>query len=118
MYYLNFVNYLKIINNGVFTVKVRKAVIPAAGLGTRFLPATKAQPKEMLPILVKPNLIFFIKKGIGGGVGGFLFFLSKKKKEKTNPFLIFYVEVLFLGREGGGGPPSWGGGKILTLTNF
>ena len=37
-------------------VKVKKAVIPAAGLGTRFLPATKAQPKEMLPIVDKPTL--------------------------------------------------------------
>ena len=37
-------------------MKVRKAIIPAAGLGTRFLPATKAQPKEMLPIVDKPTL--------------------------------------------------------------
>ncbi len=36
-------------------MKIRKAIIPAAGLGTRFLPATKAQPKEMLPIVDKPN---------------------------------------------------------------
>ena len=39
--------------------KVRKAVIPAAGLGTRFLPATKAQPKEMLPIVDKPNIAIY-----------------------------------------------------------
>lgn len=38
-------------------MKIRKAVIPAAGLGTRFLPATKAQPKEMLPIVDKPALL-------------------------------------------------------------
>jgi UTP--glucose-1-phosphate uridylyltransferase len=41
---------------GEFTMKIKKAVIPAAGLGTRFLPATKAQPKEMLPIVDKPTL--------------------------------------------------------------
>ena len=42
--------------------KVRKAVIPAAGLGTRFLPATKAQPKEMLPIVDKPTLQYIIEE--------------------------------------------------------
>ena len=41
---------------------VKKAVIPAAGLGTRFLPATKAQPKEMLPIVDKPTLQYIMKK--------------------------------------------------------
>ena len=43
---------------GPENMRVKKAVIPAAGLGTRFLPATKAQPKEMLPIVDKPNTIF------------------------------------------------------------
>ena len=45
-------------------MKVRKAIIPAAGLGTRFLPATKAQPKEMLPIVDKPTLQYIIESGI------------------------------------------------------
>ena len=45
--------------------KIRKAVIPAAGLGTRVLPATKAMPKEMLPIVDKPA----IHRGRGGGLG-------------------------------------------------
>lgn len=44
--------------------KVRKAVIPAAGLGTRFLPATKAQPKEMLPIVDKPTLQYIIEEAV------------------------------------------------------
>jgi choline kinase len=44
-------------------MRVRKAVIPAAGLGTRFLPATKAQPKEMLPIVDKPTLQYIIEEG-------------------------------------------------------
>lgn len=43
-------------------MKVRKAVIPAAGLGTRFLPATKALPKEMLPIVDKPTISLSLKK--------------------------------------------------------
>ena len=48
--------------------KVRKAVIPAAGLGTRFLPATKAQPKEMLPIVDKPTLQYIIEEAVASGI--------------------------------------------------
>ena len=44
--------------------KIRKAIIPAAGLGTRFLPATKAQPKEMLPIVDKPTIQYIIEEAI------------------------------------------------------
>ena len=47
---------------------VRKAIIPAAGLGTRFLPATKSQPKEMLPIVVKPTLQYIIEEAIESGI--------------------------------------------------
>ena len=49
---------------GASGMKVRKAIIPAAGLGTRFLPATKAQPKEMLPIVDKPTIQFIIEEAI------------------------------------------------------
>ena len=48
--------------------KIKKAVIPAAGLGTRFLPATKAQPKEMLPIVDKPNLQYIIEEDVASGI--------------------------------------------------
>jgi UTP--glucose-1-phosphate uridylyltransferase len=48
--------------------KVRKAVIPAAGLGTRFLPATKAQPKEMLPLLDKPAIQYVIEEAVRVGI--------------------------------------------------
>ncbi|MBQ8699666.1 MAG: UTP--glucose-1-phosphate uridylyltransferase, partial [Schwartzia sp.] len=48
--------------------KIRKAIIPAAGLGTRFLPATKAQPKEMLPIVDKPAIQFIIEEAIDSGI--------------------------------------------------
>ena len=44
-------------------MRVKKAIIPAAGLGTRFLPATKAQPKEMLPIVDKPTIQYIIEEG-------------------------------------------------------
>jgi len=47
--------------------KVRKAVFPAAGLGTRFLPATKAQPKEMLPIVDKPIIQYGVEEAMGAG---------------------------------------------------
>ena len=86
MYYLNFVNYLKIINNGVFTVKVRKAVIPAAGLGTRFLPATKAQPKEMLPIVDKPTIQFIIEEAIEAGIEDILIITGKNKRAIEDHF--------------------------------
>src|ERR1700738_2844126 len=48
--------------------KVRKAVFPAAGLGTRFLPATKAQPKEMLPVVGKPLIQYGVEEAIHSGV--------------------------------------------------
>src|SRR3989344_780052 len=47
---------------------VRKAVIPAAGFGTRFLPATKAQPKEMLPIVDKPIIQYVVEQAVGAGI--------------------------------------------------
>lgn len=49
-------------------MKVKKAVIPAAGLGTRFLPATKAQPKEMLPIVDKPTIQYIVEEAIQSGI--------------------------------------------------
>ena len=49
-------------------MKVRKAVIPAAGLGTRFLPATKAQPKEMLPIVDKTTIQYIVDEAVSAGI--------------------------------------------------
>lgn len=49
-------------------MKIRKAVIPAAGLGTRFLPATKAQPKEMLPIVDKPAIQYIVEEAVRSGI--------------------------------------------------
>ncbi len=48
--------------------KVRKAVIPAAGLGTRFLPATKSQPKEMVPVIDKPTIQYVVEEAVGAGI--------------------------------------------------
>ena len=50
------------------TPKIRKAVFPVAGMGTRFLPATKAMPKELLPILDKPLIQFAVEEAIEAGI--------------------------------------------------
>lgn len=60
--------------------KIRKAIIPAAGLGTRFLPATKAQPKEMLPIVDKPTIQYIIEEAIASGIEEILIITGKNKK--------------------------------------
>ena len=49
-------------------MSIKKAIIPAAGLGTRFLPATKAQPKEMLPIVDKPTIQYIIEEAVQSGI--------------------------------------------------
>lgn len=60
--------------------KVKKAIIPAAGLGTRFLPATKAQAKEMLPIVDKPTLQYIIEEAIESGIEEILIVTGRNKK--------------------------------------
>lgn len=61
-------------------MKVRKAIIPAAGLGTRFLPATKAQPKEMLPIVDKPTIQYIIEEAVASGIEEILIVTGRNKK--------------------------------------
>ena len=67
-------------------MKVRKAIIPAAGLGTRFLPATKALPKEMLPIVDKPTIQFIVEKAKGSGIEDILIVTGKNKCAIENHF--------------------------------
>ena len=67
-------------------MKVRKAIIPAAGLGTRFLPATKAQPKEMLPIVDKPTLQYIIEEAINSGIEEILIITGRNKKSIEDHF--------------------------------
>jgi len=67
-------------------VKVRKAIIPAAGLGTRFLPATKAQPKEMLPIVDKPALQYIIEEAVESGIEEILIITGRNKKSIEDHF--------------------------------
>jgi len=65
---------------------VRKAVIPAAGMGTRFLPATKSMPKEMLPIVDKPVLQFVIEEAVASGIDDILIVTGRAKRAIENHF--------------------------------
>ena len=67
-------------------MKVRKAIIPAAGLGTRFLPATKALPKEMLPIVDKPTIQFIVEEAKASGIEDILIVTGKNKRAIENHF--------------------------------
>jgi UTP--glucose-1-phosphate uridylyltransferase len=65
---------------------VRKAVIPAAGLGTRFLPATKAQPKEMLPIIDKPAIQYVVEEAVAAGITDILVITGRGKRSVADHF--------------------------------
>jgi UTP--glucose-1-phosphate uridylyltransferase len=65
---------------------VRKAVIPAAGLGTRFLPATKATPKEMLPLVDKPGIQYVVEEAVRAGITDVLIVTSRAKKTVEDHF--------------------------------
>lgn len=67
-------------------MKVKKAVIPAAGLGTRFLPATKAQPKEMLPIVDKPTIQYIIEEAVQSGIEDIIIVTGRSKRAIEDHF--------------------------------
>lgn len=67
-------------------MSIKKAVIPAAGLGTRFLPATKAQPKEMLPIVDKPTIQFIVEEAIKSGIEDIIIITGRTKKAIEDHF--------------------------------
>lgn len=67
-------------------MKIRKAVIPAAGLGTRFLPATKAMPKEMLPIVDKPTIQYIVEEAIAAGIQSILIITGRSKRAIEDHF--------------------------------
>jgi UTP--glucose-1-phosphate uridylyltransferase len=76
---------------------VTKAVIPAAGLGTRFLPATKAQPKEMLPVVDKPAIQYVVEEAVAAGITDILIITGRGKRSIENHFdrsweLEYYLE--------------------------
>lgn len=67
-------------------MKIKKAVIPAAGLGTRFLPATKAQPKEMLPIVDKPAIQYIIEEAVASGIESIIVVTGRNKQSIEDHF--------------------------------
>ncbi len=67
-------------------MKVRKVVIPVAGLGTRFLPATKAQPKEMLPIVDKPVIQYIVEEAVSAGITQIIFVTGRHKRAIEDHF--------------------------------
>ena len=83
----------KIYNNNSFELKrmnvlkkIKKAIIPAAGLGTRFLPATKAMPKEMLPILDKPTIQYIVEEAARAGIEDIIIVTGKHKRAIEDHF--------------------------------
>ena len=77
------------------TNKIRKAIFPAAGLGTRFLPATKASPKEMLPLVDKPLIQYAIEEAVASGIESILIITGRDKSAIENHFDIsFELEQL------------------------
>ncbi|MGF7049597.1 UTP-glucose-1-phosphate uridylyltransferase [Paenibacillus sp. DS2015] len=67
-------------------MQIRKAIIPAAGLGTRFLPATKAQPKEMLPIVDKPAIQYIVEEAVEAGIESILIVTGRNKRAIEDHF--------------------------------
>ncbi|WP_127794054.1 UTP--glucose-1-phosphate uridylyltransferase GalU [Agromyces sp. LHK192] len=68
------------------TSRITKAVIPAAGLGTRFLPATKAMPKEMLPVVDKPAIQYVVEEAVAAGLDDLLMIVGRNKNALANHF--------------------------------
>jgi len=81
-------------------MRVRKAIIPAAGLGTRFLPATKAMPKEMLPIVDKPTIQYIVEEAIESGIEDIIIVTGKGKRAIEDHFdNSMELEQVLLDRE-------------------
>lgn len=80
--------------------KIRKAVIPIAGMGTRFLPITKAVAKEMLPIIDKPIIHYVVEEAINSGIEEILFITSPYKKVVEDYFDVFYELEARLQKDG------------------
>lgn len=82
------------------SLEVKKAVIPVAGLGTRFLPATKAIPKEMLPVVDKPTIQYVVEEAIAAGIDDVVLVTGRGKVEIENHFDIAYELEDVLSRRG------------------
>ncbi len=80
--------------------RVTKAVIPAAGLGTRFLPATKAQPKEMLPVVDKPAIQYVVEEAVRAGIDDILIITGRSKRSLEDHFDRNFELEYLLGEKG------------------
>ena len=74
----------------VIVILVKKAIFPVAGLGTRFLPATKAQPKEMLPVVDKPLIQYAVEEAYAAGVREMIFVTGRHKRPIEDHFDMTY----------------------------
>jgi len=81
-------------------VKIRKAVFPAAGLGTRFLPATKAQPKEMLPLVDKPTIQYVVEEAVASGLAEIIVVTGRGKRAIEDHFDASFELEYFLNDRG------------------
>ena len=70
--------------------KIRKAILPVAGFGTRFLPATKAQPKEMLPVVDKPVIQYLVEQAVTAGIEEIIFVTGRGKRAIEDHFDYSY----------------------------
>ena len=80
--------------------RVRKAVFPAAGLGTRFLPATKAQPKEMLPLVDKPIIQYGVEEAVASGIDNIILVTGRGKNAIEDHFDVSVELETFLEARG------------------
>jgi UTP--glucose-1-phosphate uridylyltransferase len=81
-------------------MRIRKAVLPAAGLGTRFLPATKAQPKEMLPLVDKPLIQYVVEEAVAAGIENIIIVTGRGKSAIEDHFDVSYELERFLDERG------------------
>src|SRR5207302_4212262 len=86
-------------NSSIMPQRVRKAVFPAAGLGTRFLPATKASPKEMLPLVDKPLIQYVVEEAVASGIESVIIVTGRGKAAIEDHFDVsFELESLLRDR--------------------
>jgi len=81
-------------------MSIKKAVFPAAGLGTRFLPATKAQPKEMLPVVDKPIIQYAVEEAVNSGIEEIIIVTGRNKRAIEDHFDISFELEYFLQKKG------------------
>src|SRR5467141_2966384 len=91
---------LSIVRYDSVVPSVRKAVFPAAGLGTRFLPATKAQPKEMLPLVDKPIIQYGVEEAVGAGISNIILVTGRGKNAIEDHFDVSVELETFLEARG------------------